>query len=83
MSDSRVLVTGASGNVGTHVVTALPARGVPGYLRHLRRLGLPVPQRLVQTVLHVGLRRGSGADGTMAVRAEVAGARREPDPRRR
>ena len=29
-----------------------------GYLRHLGRQGLPVPQRLVQTVLHTGLRRG-------------------------
>jgi uncharacterized protein YbjT (DUF2867 family) len=31
---------------------------VLGYLRHLGALGLPVPQRVVQTVLHVGLRRG-------------------------
>jgi uncharacterized protein YbjT (DUF2867 family) len=31
---------------------------VIGYLRHLGDLGLPVPQRLVQTVLHTGLRRG-------------------------
>lgn len=31
---------------------------IPGYLRHLGRQGLPVPQRLVQTVLHAGLRRG-------------------------
>lgn len=29
-----------------------------GYLRHLGRHGMPVTQRLVQTVLHVGLRRG-------------------------
>lgn len=29
-----------------------------GYLRHLRTLDLPLPQRLVQTVLHLGLRRG-------------------------
>lgn len=31
---------------------------VLGYMRHLRRRGLPVPQVAVQTVLHVGLRRG-------------------------
>lgn len=31
---------------------------VIGYLRHLARQGLPLPQRLVQTVLHTGLRRG-------------------------
>lgn len=31
---------------------------VLGYLRHLGSRGLPLPQRLVQTVLHVGLRRG-------------------------
>lgn len=29
-----------------------------GYLRHLGRQGLPMPQRIVQTVLHTGLRRG-------------------------
>ncbi len=29
-----------------------------GYLQHLGALGLPLPQRIVQTVLHVGLRRG-------------------------
>lgn len=29
-----------------------------GYVRHLGHRGLPVPQRLVQTVLHAGLRRG-------------------------
>lgn len=29
-----------------------------GYLRHLGHLGLPVAQRLVQTILHTGLRRG-------------------------
>jgi uncharacterized protein YbjT (DUF2867 family) len=34
---------------------------VLGYLRHLGDLGLPVPQRLVQTVLHTGLRRGDAA----------------------
>jgi len=31
---------------------------VLGYVRHLGRQGLPVAQRLVQTVLHAGLRRG-------------------------
>jgi uncharacterized protein YbjT (DUF2867 family) len=31
---------------------------ITGYLRHLHAQGLPVPQLLVQTVLHVGLRRG-------------------------
>jgi len=35
---------------------------VVGYLRHLARAGLGVPQRLVQTVLHVGLRRGDAAE---------------------
>ncbi len=29
-----------------------------GYVRHLRRRGLPLPQVAVQTVLHLGLRRG-------------------------
>ncbi len=33
-----------------------------GYLRHLGRQGLPVPQRLVQTILHAGLRRGDAED---------------------
>lgn len=33
-----------------------------GYLRHLGRQGLPVPQRLVQTILHAGLRRGDAAE---------------------
>jgi uncharacterized protein YbjT (DUF2867 family) len=32
--------------------------GLLGYIRHLGRQGLPVAQRLVQTVLHAGLRRG-------------------------
>lgn len=31
---------------------------VPGYLRHLRRRGLPLAQVAVQTILHTGLRRG-------------------------
>lgn len=31
---------------------------VPGYLRHLRARRLPLAQRLVQTALHAGLRRG-------------------------
>lgn len=34
---------------------------VAGYARHLHRHGLPVVQMLVQTVLHVGLRRGDAA----------------------
>lgn len=44
-----------------------PAR-VPGYLRHLRSHDLPLPQRLVQTVLHTGLRRGDAeqVDPTLA-----------------
>jgi uncharacterized protein YbjT (DUF2867 family) len=29
-----------------------------GYLRHLGAGGLPIPQRLVQAVLHLGIRRG-------------------------
>ncbi len=38
------------------------------YVRHLGRTGLPLPQRLVQTVLHTGLRRGdaAGVDPTLA-----------------
>jgi hypothetical protein len=32
--------------------------GLPGYLRHLRSRGLVVPQAVVQTILHAGLRRG-------------------------
>lgn len=31
---------------------------IVGYVRHLGHQGLPVPQRLVQTLLHAGLRRG-------------------------
>ena len=34
---------------------------VVGYARHLRQGGLPLTQTLVQTVLHVGLRRGDAA----------------------
>ncbi|GAA4605813.1 uncharacterized protein YbjT (DUF2867 family) [Actinoplanes octamycinicus] len=39
-----------------------------GYLRHLRRQGLPLAPCLVQTVLHLGLRRGQAeqVDPTMA-----------------
>lgn len=37
---------------------------VAGYARHLRRRGLPWPQVAVQTVLHVGLRRGDAAEVT-------------------
>jgi len=41
---------------------------VLGYLRHLRRQGLPTTQVLVQTVLHTGLRRGQAerVDRTLA-----------------
>ena len=38
-------------------ITYEPATAI-GYLRHLRRRGLPVAPSLVQTVLHLGLRRG-------------------------
>ncbi len=34
---------------------------VPGYVRHLRRAGLPVARIAVQTVLHADLRRGGAA----------------------
>ncbi len=34
--------------------------GIVGYARHLRGQGLPVPQVLVQTILHTGLRFGQG-----------------------
>jgi len=44
-----------------------PARVVP-YLFHLIGEGLAVPQALVQTILHVGLRRGDGAPVTDQVR---------------
>lgn len=47
------ILTGALGRPIRYV----PA-SVPGYLRHLRRRGLPLGQILVQTVLHVGLRFG-------------------------
>lgn len=32
--------------------------GILGYVRHLRRQGLVIPQAVVQTILHTGLRRG-------------------------
>lgn len=38
------------------------AASVPGYVRHLRGRGLPLAQTLVQTVLHVGLRRGDAEE---------------------
>lgn len=38
--------------------------GIVRYLRHLRRAGLPVMQCVVQTVLHVGLRRGDAEEVT-------------------
>jgi uncharacterized protein YbjT (DUF2867 family) len=40
---------------------------VLGYADHLRRRGLPVAQILVQTVLHVGLRRGDAEEVTDTV----------------
>jgi uncharacterized protein YbjT (DUF2867 family) len=41
---------------------------VLGYLRHLRTMGLPITKACVQTVLHVGLRRGDAeqVDPTLA-----------------
>lgn len=45
-----------TGQLGRQV-TYQPA-SILGYLRHLRHHGLPVAQRLVQTILHTGLRRG-------------------------
>ncbi len=35
---------------------------VSGYLAHLGRQGLPVSKRIVQTILHVGLRRGDAEE---------------------
>jgi len=35
---------------------------VTGYLAHLGRQGLPVPKRIIQTILHVGLRRGDAEE---------------------
>ena len=48
-------------------VTYEPA-SVLGYLAHLGSQGLPIPQRVVQTLLHVGLRRGDAeqVDPTLA-----------------
>jgi uncharacterized protein YbjT (DUF2867 family) len=43
------------------LVTYRPAT-VLGYLRHLGGQQLPLPQRLVQTLLHLGLRRGDAAE---------------------
>lgn len=48
------------------------AAGVWAYLRHLRRKGLGVPQVLVQTVLHTGLRRGQ-ADSVDPTLRELLG----------
>lgn len=42
-------------------ITYRPAT-IVGYLGHLEGLGLPLGQRLIQTVLHLGLRRGHAAD---------------------
>lgn len=40
---------------------------VPGYLRHLRRQGRPLPLVVVQTILHAGLRRGDAEQVTDVV----------------
>lgn len=45
---------------------------VPGYLRHLRRGGLPWAQAVVQTVLHWQL-RGGGAEAVTDTLAELLG----------
>lgn len=37
---------------------------IPAYLSHLRSRGLPVPQIVVQTILHAGLRTGDAEDVT-------------------
>ena len=47
-------------------ITYTPA-SVLGYLDHMRRRGLPLAQALVQTVLHVGLRRGDAENVTTTV----------------
>ena len=49
-----------------------PASAV-GYLRHLRRQGLVMPQAVVQTILHVGLRRGDAEPVTDTVERCSAG----------
>lgn len=38
-----------------------PATAI-GYMRHLNRRGLPLPAVLVQTVLHLGLRKGDAQE---------------------
>ncbi|MBQ1074632.1 NmrA family NAD(P)-binding protein [Micromonospora sp. C31] len=50
-----------------HTVRYEPA-SVIGYLRHVRRQGLPWPRALVQATLHTGLRRGQAqtVDPTLA-----------------
>ena len=40
-----------------------------GYVRHLRKRGLPVPQIAVQTILHLGLRKGDSETVDPAVEA--------------
>ena len=49
---------------------------IPGYFRRLRSQGLPVPQVVIQTILHADMRRGggSGVTGTL-------GSLLERDPR--
>jgi uncharacterized protein YbjT (DUF2867 family) len=43
-----------------HTISYTPA-SILGYAKHLRKRGLVIPQILVQTVLHVALRKGSAA----------------------
>lgn len=52
-------------------ITYQPAT-VPGYVRHLGGRGTPLPQILVQTLLHVGLRRGD-AEGVEPALAQLLG----------
>lgn len=40
---------------------------IPGYLRHLRSSGMGLPQTVVQTILHAGLRRGDAEEATDTV----------------
>lgn len=56
-AEVAALLTGELGRQ----VTYRPATTI-GYLRHLAGQRLPVPQRIVQTLLHLGLRRGDAAE---------------------
>lgn len=40
---------------------------IPSYFLHSKKRGLPIPQALVQTILHTGLRNGDGAPVTDTV----------------